>query len=63
MRQEDHHINICIADDGKGFDAKQSFDGNGLKNMKSRAKEIKADLDFNSEKGRGTVINLLLKIT
>lgn len=63
MRQEDHHINICIADDGKGFDAKQSFDGNGLKNMRSRAKEIKADLDFNSEKGRGTVINLLLKIT
>ncbi len=63
LQQEDHHINISIVDDGKGFNALTDFDGNGLKNMKSRAQEIKADLNLNSEKGKGTSINLFLKIT
>src|SRR5438874_3708211 len=44
LQQQDHHINISIVDDGKGFDVLQNFDGNGLKNMQSRAKEIKAEL-------------------
>jgi len=63
LQQEDHHISISIVDDGKGFNALNDFDGNGLKNMKSRAQEIKADLNLNSEKGKGTMINLFLKIT
>ena len=63
LKQNDHHINIDIVDDGKGFNALTDFDGNGLKNMKSRAQEIKADLNVNSEKGKGTSINLFLKIT
>jgi signal transduction histidine kinase len=63
LQQQDHHINISIVDDGKGFDVLENFDGNGLKNMQSRAKEIKADLKMNSEKGKGTSINLSFKIT
>src|SRR6266496_4042540 len=46
LQQEDHHINISIVDDGKGFNALTDFDGNGLKNMKSRAQEIKASLSL-----------------
>ena len=63
LQQEDHHFNISIVDDGKGFDTWKDFDGNGLKNMRSRAQEIKAILNLNSEKGKGTSIFLTLKIT
>ena len=63
LQQEGHYISISIIDDGKGFNVLQSFDGNGLKNMQSRAKEIKADLSLNSEKDKGTSINLSFKIT
>ena len=63
LHREDHHITISIIDDGKGFNLLQDFDGNGLKNMKARAKEIKAELKLNSEKGKGTSVFLILKIT
>jgi len=63
LLQKDHHISISIVDDGKGFNTQNDFDGNGLKNMKSRAKEIKAELRLDSEKARGTSISLRLKIT
>jgi len=61
LQQEDHRLNIGVIDDGKGFDTLKDFDGNGLKNMMSRAREINADLKLNSEKDRGTSVNLLLK--
>jgi len=61
LQQEDHRLNIGVIDDGKGFDTLKDFDGNGLKNMMSRAREINADLRLNSEKDRGTSVNLLLK--
>ena len=62
LRQADHHINISIADDGKGFNLSEDFEGNGLKNMHSRAQEINADLTLNSEHGKGTLINLSVRI-
>jgi len=61
LQHEDHRLNIGVIDDGKGFDTLKDFDGNGLKNMMSRAREIKADLSLESERDRGTSVNLLLK--
>jgi signal transduction histidine kinase len=61
--QKDHHVSISISDDGKGFDTKRDFEGNGLKNMHSRAREINADLKMTSEIGKGTSVDLSLKIT
>jgi two-component sensor histidine kinase len=63
LRLIDQHININIADDGKGFNMYQEFEGNGLKNMQSRAQEINADLKMNSENGKGTSISLSIKIS
>jgi signal transduction histidine kinase len=63
LRNYDHQFQIDIRDDGKGFDARQIFDGNGLKNMQSRADEIKAAFSIESEKNKGTSIKLKLKIT
>ena len=62
VRQENHQLSVSIMDDGKGFNAECEFEGNGLKNMKSRAAEIKARLNVNSEKDQGTHVNLSLKI-
>jgi len=58
----DHTFHIVIQDDGKGFNAQQNFEGNGLKNIQSRADEIKAGLNIHSEKDKGTSIKLSLKI-
>ncbi|MDQ2719091.1 MAG: histidine kinase [Bacteroidota bacterium] len=58
-----HIVSLNIKDDGRGFDTEHADSGNGLANMKSRAKEIKAKISINSKKGEGTWINLNCKIT
>ncbi len=47
-----------IKDDGNGFDANTNFEGNGLKNMRSRASQIKAAFFIESSPGKGTTIRL-----
>jgi signal transduction histidine kinase len=50
---------LSIVDDGKGFDtANGDAGGIGLKNMKERARLIKAKLVIESEVGKGTKITL-----
>ena len=63
LRNEDHRLHININDDGKGFDPQKTFNGNGLKNMQSRAKEIKAELKIDSGLNRGASVRLFLNIT
>jgi signal transduction histidine kinase len=48
---------IQIKDDGKGFDAGKTTEGNGLKNMQRRAKEIKYNFRIESSQGNGTTIH------
>ena len=48
---------IHIRDDGKGFDTSITNEGNGLKNMQRRAKEIKYDFRIESSAGSGTTIH------
>jgi len=45
-----------LTDDGPGFHSINQHLGNGLKNMKTRAAELKADLDIISKPGQGTKI-------
>lgn len=53
-------IQLLVRDNGKGFTGKEytAYNGNGLKNMKARALEIKGDLRINSS-DKGVVIELL----
>lgn len=52
-----------IADNGIGMNVNEVFDnGNGLKNIAHRAKEMNAVLEINSDKGLGTEINLRFEI-
>jgi len=49
---------ITITDNGKGFTIEKTNQGNGLKNMTRRAREIKYHIDIQSVPGKGTTINL-----
>jgi two-component sensor histidine kinase len=49
---------LSIKDDGKGFDSSENFSGNGLQNLKIRAKKINAKLEVKSEIGNGTTVFL-----
>ena len=60
-----NQLSMRIEDDGRGFDVKATggvYNGNGMKNMKSRADEINASLDVRSVPGSGTVIELLCDV-
>jgi len=54
----DKSLKIEIKDDGKGFEVEKVNKGNGLKNMKSRAKKLGAKIEINSTKDKGTLIKL-----
>ena len=47
-----------ITHNGKGFNIQGEFAGNGLKNMKQRAKEIKGNLELLSSTSEGTSVIL-----
>ena len=49
---------LTIQDDGKGFDMSNSYDGNGLKSMRTRAGLLGGTFRFSSEPGKGTSMEL-----
>ena len=49
-------IEIVLKDDGVGFQLDRINYGNGIKNMKDRAKKLRGDIKFESEAGKGTRI-------
>jgi two-component sensor histidine kinase len=62
-----HHISLSVKDDGKGFDTKKArsantLSGNGVQNMKMRAKEMKGNCAIESDPGKGTTILLKFPI-
>lgn len=59
----DDVVVLRITDDGVGFDADRPSTGNGLHNMKQRAKEMGAQLNIHSMPGKGTIVELVLKKT
>jgi ligand-binding sensor domain-containing protein/two-component sensor histidine kinase len=59
-----HHgstITLVIRDDGMGFDATKKYNGNGLTNIRKRAKEMDAQLNIESGEGIGTSTQLIFK--
>ena len=56
----DNAIQIRLVDDGKGFDSMTTPQGNGLKNMKTRALRLGATLDVLSTPDKGTQVLLNL---
>jgi signal transduction histidine kinase len=63
LHKNKNHLSAEIRDDGKGFDAQSSYEGNGLKNMKQRAVQIGADFSIQSSAGKGTGMILEMKLS
>ncbi|TBX65385.1 hypothetical protein EZL74_12150 [Flavobacterium silvisoli] len=59
--KENDTFRITIKDNGKGFDETQLLLGNGMNNLKKRAKEINGEISITSQKQLGTTIVLCFK--
>jgi signal transduction histidine kinase len=62
---KDARLVLSILDNGKGFDTNKFYrgellGGNGIENMKVRAKSIKADFNISSVKSKGTRVEISL---
>jgi signal transduction histidine kinase len=62
FKMKDNYILIVIKDNGSGFDIHKTSEGNGLLNMKLRAKEIGGLFFIESDPGKGTAIELKIRI-
>lgn len=58
ISQKVNQFYIDIVDNGVGFDIHSATHGNGLNNMKKRARDIGGSLVISSEKGKGTSVTL-----
>ncbi len=50
-------LEICLTDNGKGFNLNDSPKGNGLKNLETRIKDIGGKMMLTSSPGEGTKVN------
>ncbi|MBK7668901.1 MAG: sensor histidine kinase [Sphingobacteriaceae bacterium] len=62
MLVEENYLYLSIEDNGKGFDSASIKKGIGLKNIKTRVDLLKGDISIDSKAGRGTAINIKLKV-
>lgn len=62
LTNENYFITLTIRDNGVGYDVKQTFTGNGLLSMRTRAEEMKAGLKIDSVLGGGTNVELKLRV-
>ena len=53
---------FTVQDNGRGFDLSHRQSGNGLKNIRRRAAEMKADLNISSDQAQGTKVKLTARI-
>ena len=56
-------LKISILDKGKGFELKNTKLGNGVKNLKTRAKALGGECEISSTVGSGTTIQVNVPIT
>ncbi len=62
LRKEQSHLCLLISDNGTGFLLDGLSSGNGLRNMQSRAQEMKGEVTVHSLLQSGTNIQLLIPI-
>lgn len=60
ISEKEDYLSLTISDNGKGFDPSLKHEGNGIKNMQYRIKEIGGRINLTSSK-EGTEYNILLK--
>ncbi|MBK7854166.1 MAG: sensor histidine kinase [Bacteroidetes bacterium] len=62
--RHDNEMVLMVEDNGVGFDAKKirMFDGIGLKNIQSRVEYLNGTVDFDSQPGKGTTVNIQVPV-
>jgi signal transduction histidine kinase len=58
---QDHHLDLTIADDGKGHPANFRF-GVGLNSMRERAEELGGHIDFENQPAGGMRVQVRLPL-
>jgi len=58
LRQYKHVISLVVQDDGKGFDVSVAAAGNGLRNIRFRAQQIRYTANILSFPGGGTTVEV-----
>ncbi|HEX5667531.1 MAG TPA: ATP-binding protein, partial [Chitinophagaceae bacterium] len=61
MKRSNDRLVMEISDDGIGFDPSVAVNGNGLRNIRERVDEMKAELNF-STCNKGTTVAVSLRI-
>ena len=62
IEMDDSSFRLHVKDDGKGFNADQQNDRNGLLNLKMRTERWKGNLTITAEKQKGADINIVLPL-
>jgi signal transduction histidine kinase/ligand-binding sensor domain-containing protein len=62
LTKSDNAITLLVKDNGKGFDKKSIRSGNGLRNMQSRAAAMRAELQMDTENGKGVSVYLSVSL-
>ena len=60
LHQQNGNIRLVVEDNGLGFNPSKPTVGMGLKNIQERADLLDGELEFSSEKGKGTRIRLVI---
>jgi signal transduction histidine kinase len=57
---DESRVHVIVEDDGKGFDAEavEAYDGNGLKNIRSRVTSLGGKIEMITAPGKGTEVNV-----
>ena len=63
ITQQGKHLKMVIQDNGRGFTETEIKKGNGLNNIYKRAKEINGNATIESGKGRGTRVDVMIKLS
>ena len=63
LDQERGRLILTVRDDGVGFDPEAVAGGNGLKNLRQRATQMKGEVTVGSRPGEGTTVILAAKTT
>lgn len=62
FRAGPREFELVLSDNGRGFDPSQKHEGNGIANMRARARSIGGTLEFEAGADRGTVLHLTIPI-
>ena len=63
LERDVHEVQLLIADDGCGFNPRETGNGMGLKNIAERARILRGRLKLNSVPGHGTCIEIIIPIS